>query len=53
MITADEMIRVVEDYIYRRKGIRVHIQLRYHPFLIQSDIDRLHYCYNVALDYKG
>jgi hypothetical protein len=53
MVTADEMIRVVEDYIYRRKGIRVHIQLRYHPFLIQSDIDRLHYCYNVALDYKG
>lgn len=53
MITVEEMKRVVEDYIYKRKGIRVHIELRYHPFMIQQDIDKLHYCYNIALDYKG
>jgi hypothetical protein len=53
MVTVEEMKRVVEDYIYKRKGRRVNIELRYHPFIIQQDIDKLHYCYNIALDYKG
>jgi hypothetical protein len=48
MITTEEMIAVVEDYIYEKKRVRVSIQLRYHPFFIQSDLDKLHYCYNVA-----
>ena len=53
MVTVEEMKRVVEDYIYKRKGVRVRIEIRYHPFIFQSDIDRIHYCYNIAVDYKG
>ncbi len=51
MIRVEEMIAVVENYIYEKKRVRVHIELRYHPFLIQSDLDKLNYCYGVALDY--
>ena len=51
MITAEEMIAVVENYIYEKKRVRVHIELRNHPFFIQSDLSKLNYCYGVALDY--
>lgn len=51
MITVEEMIAVVENYIYDKKKVRVHIQLRYHPFYIQSDLNKLNYCYGIALDY--
>ena len=51
MITVEEMIAVVEKYIYEKKKVRVHIELRYHPFLIQSDLSKLNYCYGIALDY--
>jgi hypothetical protein len=51
MITVEEMIAVVENYIYEKKKVRVAIHLRYHPFLIQSDLSKLNYCYGIALDY--
>jgi hypothetical protein len=51
MITVEEMIAVVENYIYEKKKVRVRIELRYHPLLIHSDISKLNYCYGVALDY--
>lgn len=51
MITVQEMASLVEAYIYEKKNKRVTIQLRYHPFFIQSDLDKLHYCYNVAHSY--
>jgi hypothetical protein len=51
MITVEEMIAVVQDYIYDKKKVRVAIQLRYHPFYIHSDLSKLNYCYSVALDY--
>ena len=53
MVTIEEMKRVVEDYIYKRKGVRIRIEIRYHPLIFQLDIDRIHYCYNIAVDYKG
>jgi hypothetical protein len=51
MITVEEMSALVEKYIYEKRNVRVSIQLRYHPFLLQSDLDKLHYCYNVAHSY--
>jgi hypothetical protein len=51
MITVEEMIEVVENYIYEKKKVRVRIELRHHPFFIQSDLSKLNYCYGVALDY--
>lgn len=51
MITTQEMISLVEAYIYDKKKVRVRIELRYHPFLIQSDLSKLNYCYGIALDY--
>jgi len=51
MITVEEMIAVVQDYIYAKKKVRVAIQLRYHPFLMQSDLSKLNYCYGIAKDY--
>lgn len=49
MITVEEMMAVVENYIYIKKNVRIKIQLNYHPFTIQREVDMLHYCYNVAL----
>lgn len=51
-VDVQTMIAVVDDYIYQVKKVRVKIELRYHPFLIQRDVDMLHWCYNVALDYN-
>jgi hypothetical protein len=50
-IDVNTMIAVVEEYILKVKGVHVKIELRYHPFVIQRDVDMLHWCYNVALDY--
>jgi hypothetical protein len=47
----EEMIAVVENYIYEKKKVRVRIELRYHPFFIHSDMSKLNYCYGVAIDY--
>jgi hypothetical protein len=52
MITVEEMMAVVEDYIFSRKNVRIKITLNYHPFVIQRELDMLHYCYNVALSNK-
>lgn len=49
MVTVEEMMAVVEDYIFSRRNVRVKIVLSYHPFTIQREVDMLHYCYNVAL----
>jgi hypothetical protein len=51
MVTVEEMIAIVQDYIYDKKKVRVRIELRYHPFFIQSDLSKLNYCYGIALDY--
>lgn len=50
-IDVNTMIAVVQEYILKVKGVHVKIELRYHPFVIQRDVDMLHWCYNVALDY--
>lgn len=52
MITVEEMMAVVENYIFLKKNVRVKIELNYHPFMIQREVDMLHYCYNVALSNK-
>lgn len=52
MITVEEMMAVVEDYIFSKKNVRIKIVLNYHPFTIQREVDMLHYCYNVALSNK-
>ena len=51
MITVEEMITVVENYIYEKKRVRVRIELRYHPFILHAELSKLNYCYGVALDY--
>jgi hypothetical protein len=50
MITIEQMIATVEQYIYQKKGIRIRIEFRYHPFFIHSDLEKLNYAYGVALD---
>jgi DNA-directed RNA polymerase subunit L len=49
MITAEEMIAVVERYILQEKGVRVQIYMIPHPLLFQRQLDMLHYAYNVSL----
>ena len=48
-ITVEQMCAVVEDYIYKKKMVRVRIELAYHPFFLQQQVDMLHWCYNFAL----
>lgn len=50
MITVEQMIATVENYIYKKKGRRIRIEFRYHPFFIHSDLEKLNYAYGVALD---
>lgn len=50
MIHVDEMCAVVEAYIFRTKGVRVAIQLRYHPIFLSRDLSMLNYAYGVAID---
>lgn len=51
MITVEEMVQIVELYIYKRKGVRVQITLPLHPLFFQAHLDMLHYAYNVASDW--
>jgi len=50
MITVEHMIATVEQYIYQKKGKRIRIEFRYHPFFIHSDLEKLNYAYGIALD---
>jgi hypothetical protein len=51
-ILVEDMIAVVEQYIFEKKGLNVKIEIRYHPFYIQHDLDLLNYCYTIAHEYK-
>jgi hypothetical protein len=48
-ITLEAMCAAVEDYIYKKKNVRVRIEISYHPFFIQRQVDMVHWCYNFAL----
>jgi hypothetical protein len=50
MITVEQMCHVVEQYIYKKKGVSVRIQLNYHPFFIQNELNKLNYAYGIALE---
>ena len=50
MITVEEMCHVVEQFIYKKKGVSVRIQINYHPFTLQEQLNKLCYAYHVALD---
>lgn len=52
-ITVEEMQSVVEAYIYEKKGISVKIDIQntLNPFVLGNQLDKLHYAYNVALEY--
>jgi len=49
-ISLDEMIYVVQNYIYFKKGVRINIIIHPNPFTIQNQLDKLHYAYNIATD---
>jgi hypothetical protein len=49
-ISLDEMIAVVQNYIYFKKGVRISIILHPNPFTFQNQLDKLHYAYNIASD---
>ena len=51
MVTVEEMIAVVQQYIYQRKGVRVHILINPHPFLFQEELNKLNYAYSIALEW--
>lgn len=50
MITVETMCYVVEQYIYRKKGVSVRIQINYHPFFLQDQLNKLNYAYGIALE---
>ena len=53
MLKVEEMIEVVENYIYKKKGVRANITINYHPFLLQRHLDMLNYAYHIAIDPKA
>lgn len=50
MVTIEQMCATVEQYIYSKKGRRVRIEFRYHPFFIHRDLEMLNYAYGIALE---
>jgi hypothetical protein len=48
-ITIEAMCAAVEDYIYKKKNVRVRIEISYHPLFLQRQVDMLHWCYNYAI----
>lgn len=50
MVTVEQMCATVEQYIYIKRGRRIRIEFRYHPFFIHKDLEMLNYAYGIALE---
>jgi hypothetical protein len=51
-VTLEQMVAVVEDYIFERKRVRVRINMHCHPIFFQDQLNKLNYCYTVALEWN-
>ncbi len=51
-VALEQMVAVVEDYIFERKRVRVRINMNCHPIFFQDQLNKLNYCYTVALEWN-